>query len=83
MELEGQKKVSNPSRNRANSESSKKLTTIVGYHYAFKASRQRVRGSRSGRLWNDENFSSLKLDKDGIDFDVLAREKKTKKSFHA
>ena len=37
----GRTKVSTPSRNRAKSERSKKMTTIVGHHYAFKATRRR------------------------------------------
>ena len=77
------KKISTPARNRTASERSKKMTKIVGHHCAFKAARRRERDARAGRLWNDNDFTTLKLDKYGIDVEVISGEKKAKKVFRA
>ena len=58
------------------------MTTTVGYHCAFKAVRRRERKLRVGRLWNDEDFTFLKLDKYDVDAEVLEREKKENNFFH-
>ena len=58
------------------------MTKIFGNHCTFKAARRRERQSREGRVCNNAYFTSLKLDKHGIDVEVLARENKEKKIFH-
>ena len=77
------KRVVTAGRNRTKPKRSKKMTTIVGHHCAFKAKRRRERESRAGRVWNDDDFRCLKLDKFGIDVEVLAGEKKAKTIFRA
>ena len=58
------------------------MIKIVSYHCAFKAVHRLERDSRAVRLWSEEYFSSLILDKFGIDAQVLSRERKPKKVFH-
>ena len=59
------------------------MTTIVDYDCSIKAVRRRERHSMAGRLQNGTYFVSLKLGKNSIDAEVLAREKKVKKVFRA
>ena len=77
------KRVSTPARNRTHPERTKMMCTVIGHHCAFKASRRREKESRAGRLWNDRDFTCLKLDKYGIDVEVLAGEKRPKRIFRA
>ena len=55
-------KVCTPSRNRTKVERCDKMTNIFGYHCAFKYERWHERESRAGKLCNEEDFASLKLD---------------------
>ena len=57
------------------------MNKIIAHLCAFKAARRRERDSRVGRLWNYGDFASLKLDKHGVDVEVLDIEKNTKKVF--
>ena len=59
------------------------MTTIVGEHCADKAVRRRERENRVGRLWTEEDFETLNLDKFGIDVEVLAGNKKPSRLFRA
>ena len=80
MELE-RKKEGAPSRNCTKTEHSKKMTTIAGHQYAFKAAHRRKIESKVCMFWNYEALSSPKLNNCGCDVEVLAREKKAKKLF--
>ena len=77
------KKIKMPSRNRTLPERTRRMTTIVGHHCANRAARRREREARAGRLWDEADFATLKLDKYGIDTEVLARTKKPKRIFRA
>ena len=70
------KKVLRPERNRLGSEKLKMQTVVVGHQCLMRSERRRKRESRVGKIWQEEDFETLKLDKFGMDVKVLAHEKK-------
>ena len=66
------KKILMPTRNKTDHGRSVKMTTIVGEHCADKVARCRERENCVGRLWTEEDFETLKLDKYGIEVVGLA-----------
>ena len=57
------------------------MTKIVFHYCAFKAAHRHERESRASRLWSEDYFSSLKLDKHSVDVKVLSRVRKSNKVF--
>ena len=77
------KSVLTPKRNRLNSISTKKQSTIVGEHQQDKSVRRRERDSRVGKIWCENDFKTLKLDKFGIDVETLYIDENPTKIFRA
>ena len=83
VEVERKNKASTTSRNRIKAEKINKMNKSVGYQCASKAARRREREIKVGIVWNDTDVVFLWLDKHIGDVEILAREKKAKKVFHA
>ena len=77
------KRVKTAQRNRLGAEKTAKLTLLVGTNCSRKADARRERMARAGRLWNDDDFETMKLEQFGIDVDVLSGAKKPKRIFRA
>jgi len=77
------KRVKTPTRNQLKTDKLAKLTTLVGHHCAAKSERHRARLARAGKLWAEDDFETLNLQKFGINTSALSAKTKPKQVFQA
>ena len=53
-------------------EKTTKLIKVVGHHCVKKSKRRHNRRAKTGELWDDNDFETLKIDQYGIDISVLS-----------
>jgi len=75
------KRVKTPTRNWLKTDKLAKLTTLIGHHCATKSKRRRAMLARAGKLWTEDDFETLNLQKFGIDTSALSGKTKPKRVF--
>ena len=66
------KRVKTAQRNRLGADKTAKLTLLVGNNCSMKADARRERLAHAGKLWEDADFKTMKLDRFGVDVNVLS-----------
>ena len=77
------KRAKTPTMNQLRSDKLAKLTTPVSHHCAAKSKRRRARLARAGKLWTEDDFETLKLQKFRIGMSALSGKTKPKRVFRA
>ena len=63
--------ASSSGRYKLDSDKVKMESTLVGQHCAAKSARCRESQSKAGKLWTEDDFETLRLDRFGVDVDKL------------